>query len=542
VTPERLKVLILGGYGTFGGRLAQLLDDDARLTLLIAGRSRAKAEGFCAGLTSCATKVPCSLDRDGDLHAQLRDYRPDVIVDASGPFQAYGGDHYRLVRAAIELGIHYLDLADGSDFVQGIAALDAAARERNVLVLSGVSSFPVLTAAVVRSLAADMSRIDTVTGGIAPSPHAKVGINVIRAIAGYAGRPVKIRRDGRASRGIAFVDTRRYTIAPPGRVPLRPTRFSLVDVPDLLVLPELWPQVRSVWMGAGPVPDILHRLLNALAWTVRLRLLPSAKPLAAIMHRVMNVVPWGEHRGGMFVEVRGTGSDGAPVERSWHLLAEGDDGPLIPSMAAAAVIRRVLDGRPPAAGARPGVTDLELADYVPLFAPRRIYTGYRLGGSDLGDAPLYRRLLGEAWSALPGPLQTMHDLDQEFLASGLASVERGTGLRARCAAALFGFPPSGENVPVQVSFAPRKGREVWRRTFAGRPFSSVQSEGRGRYERLLVERFVLFTFGLALVVEDGRLHLVVRRWSVCGIPLRCAWAPRGNSYEFAEASRFNFHV
>ncbi len=37
-----LKVLILGGYGTFGGRLARLLADEDRLTLIIAGRSRAR--------------------------------------------------------------------------------------------------------------------------------------------------------------------------------------------------------------------------------------------------------------------------------------------------------------------------------------------------------------------------------------------------------------------------------------------------------------------------------------------------------------------
>ena len=33
------KILILGGYGTFGGRLAQLLDGTAGLRLVIAGRS-----------------------------------------------------------------------------------------------------------------------------------------------------------------------------------------------------------------------------------------------------------------------------------------------------------------------------------------------------------------------------------------------------------------------------------------------------------------------------------------------------------------------
>jgi hypothetical protein len=250
----RLKVLIIGGYGTFGGRLAQLLADEDRLTLVIAGRSQAKAAAFCAHLQAKATAVPLAFDRDGEIEPQLRQAAPDIVVDATGPFQSYGTDPYRVVKAAIALRINYLDLADSSDFVKGITQFDAHARGCGLFALTGVSSFPVLTAAVTRRLARGMARIDTVTGGIAPSPHADVGLNVIRAIASYAGRPVQILGDGRKTVGYALIDSQRYTIAPPGRLPLHPVRFSLVDVPDLQVLPELWPSLRSVWMGAGPVP------------------------------------------------------------------------------------------------------------------------------------------------------------------------------------------------------------------------------------------------------------------------------------------------
>ncbi len=96
-----------------------------------------------------------------------------------------------MVEAAIALRANYLDLADGADFVEGIARFDAAAKTAGVYVLSGVSSFPVLTAAVVRKLAEGTSGIESITGGIAPSPYAGVGLNVIRAIASYAGKPVR---------------------------------------------------------------------------------------------------------------------------------------------------------------------------------------------------------------------------------------------------------------------------------------------------------------------------------------------------------------
>ena len=534
-----LKVLILGGYGTFGGRLARLLADEPRVALLIAGRSLAQAQAFCAALPAKAALTPVRFDREGDVEAQLTALAPDMVVDASGPFQTYG-DLYRVVRAALVRGINYLDLADGSDFVHGIAQFEAQARERGVFVLAGASSFPVLTAAVTRRLAAGM-RVETITGGIAPSPYAGVGLNVIRAIAGYAGQKVALVRDGRKSFGYGLAESRRYTVAPPGRVPLRNIRFSLVDVPDLQVLPDLWPGLRAIWMGAGPVPEILHRVLNACAWLVRLRLVRSLAPLAPLMHWATNVLRWGEHRGGMFVEVAGE-AEGARVTRSWHMIAEADDGPLIPSMACEAIIRHCLDGAPPAPGARAAVGDLELDDYEKLFARRAIVTGRREATPRTPALPLYRRLLGEAYASLPAPLQALHDLNGDMTAEGTATVTRGTSSLARFAAAVIGFPQAGENVPVRVDFKIENGCERWTRTFSGRSFHSTQEEGGGRYEWLVCERFGPLKAGMALVIDDGKLRLVVRRWSLFGIPLPLRLAPRGDSYEYAEDGRFHFHV
>src|SRR4029453_9256170 len=110
-----MRVLILGGYGTFGGRLARLLADEPRLTLLIAGRSRAKSEAFCAALGGAPAGPPATFDRERDIEPQLQAIKPALVVDASGPFQGYGANPYRVVEAAITLGIHYLDLSDRVD-------------------------------------------------------------------------------------------------------------------------------------------------------------------------------------------------------------------------------------------------------------------------------------------------------------------------------------------------------------------------------------------------------------------------------------------
>jgi len=538
-----MKILILGGYGTFGGRLASLLAKDKRLTLLIAGRSIQKAKSFCDGLPSGAQKTAVFFDRNAKVEAQIREINPSIVVDATGPFQNYGDDPYRVVKACIANRVDYMDLADGSDFVKGISQFDSAAKAKNILVLSGVSSFPVLTAAVVRKLSKDMARINTIKGGIAPSPYAGVGLNVLRAIAGYSGKRIALMRAGKQTTGYALTETMRYTICPPGYVPLKNTLFSLVDVPDLQVLPELWPEVDSVWLGAGPVPEVLHRMLIGLAWLVRLKILPTLLPFAPLFQFVINVLRWGEHRGGMFVSVEGTDNSGKKIERSWHLLAEGGDGPLIPSMAVEAIILHTLSGKKPSAGARPATRELELEDYEVIFQNRTIFTGQSASKLDTDPAPLYQRILGDAWKALPAPLATLHNCaTQEQKAEGFARVETGRNLLSRLIISLFGFPRAGQDIPVKVSFQSKEGGELWQRTFSGRTFSSFQWEGKGYFDRLLMEKFGPFIFGFALVLEEEKLKLVIRYWNIFGIPLPLSLAPHGDSFEYVEDGFFCFYV
>jgi hypothetical protein len=229
------------------------------------------------------------------------------------------------------------------------------------------------------------------------------------------------------------------------------------------------------------------------------------------------------------------------AKRSWHLLAEGDDGPYIPSMAVEAIVRNVLEGRAPRPGARPAVSDLELDDYAKVFAGRAIYTGFREDDADQ-TKPLYRRLLGGAYDRLPPPIRAMHDIHGSAVAQGRARVQRGRNPLARLAAAFIGFPQTNSDTPVRVDFTTSNDAEIWRRSFDAERFESRQSAGRGQSDGLMCETFGPFRFAIALVVEDERLLLVLRRWSVFGIPLPLWLCPRSHSFESAEDGRFNFHV
>ena len=533
-----MKILILGGYGIFGGRLARLVSGDDRLHLFIAGRSLEKAKAFCESLPPGAHRSPVVFDRDGDVDKQLEEIKPDLVIDGTGPFQIYKGDPYAVVKSCIANQINYMDFADGSGFVKGVSQFDKQAKDKNIFILSGVSSFPVLSAAVVRKLSVGVKKINSIRAGIAPSPYAIVGLNVIRAITAYAGKPIQRRKGGKIIYSHALTETTRYTVKPPGYIPVKNTVFSLVDVPDLQVLPEIWTDLDEIWIGAGPTPEILHRMLIGLSWLVKLKIIPSLLPFASLFHFVINHLRWGEHRGGMFVEIQGLSEDDENITRSWHMLAEGDSGPFIPSMGLEAIILKMLSGEKPESGSRPATMDLELEDYDEMFKDWNIFHGVR-DSRDETHPYLYRRLLGNAWETLPESIRAMH---LASLAEGVADVERGRNIFARIMSQLMGFPDPGTSIPVKVEFIKRDGGELWKRTFGNAKFSSFQKQGTGKYDGLLMEQFGPFQFGIALVVEGERLRLVPRYWNFLGIRLPLALAPQTETYEHENNGRFHFYV
>jgi len=535
------KVLIIGGYGTFGSRIARLLAGDPRLALLIAGRTLHKAESFIARHSNRAEMVPVAFDRDADVGQQISGLAPAFVVDASGPFQAYGDDPYRVFMASISCGAHYLDLADNAEFVCGIEAFDQRAKEANVFALSGASTCIALSSAVFRQLALDLERVEFMHGGIAPSPHAGVGYSVMQAVAHSAGQAVDALQQGSFRNAYPFTDSRHFVIAPPGYVPLGQRSYSLADVPDLRLARSIEPKAENLWFGAAPVPGVYHALLRVLARAVKRGWLRSLNRLAPLMYSVMSNLAWGEHRGGMFVEVRGVTNSGRGVSRSWHLIAEGDDGPSIPSLAAAAIIRNCLAGRVPVAGARPAVGELEPGDFKFFFDQMDIHIGTR--DEPVPDHwPVFRTVLGNAWEKLPPAIRALHDIEESARFSGRATVSRGSSLLAGLIGSVAGFPPAAEDVPVEVTMTATAGREHWSRDFDGHKFSSVMTAGSGRFSHLVCEKFGPVSFAMALVTEDGRLNYVQRGWTFLGIPMPRFLGPQGDTCETVRDGRFQFQV
>ncbi|WP_342150873.1 DUF4166 domain-containing protein [Methylorubrum sp. SB2] len=155
---------------------------------------------------------------------------------------------------------------------------------------------------------------------------------------------------------------------------------------------------------------------------------------------------------------------------------------------------------------------------------------------------LYRAILGPALKALPAPVRALHAGTGTRRLTGSARVRRGSGLPARLLCALFRFPETADDVPVSVTFAPEPRGERWTRIIGRKTVVSFQSAGTGRDRGLLVERFGLAAFALALIPDGDRLRFVPRRWSVLGLPMPGFLLPTGESFETERDGLFAFDI
>jgi len=362
VTGTSFSVLVIGGYGVFGSRICQLLAAEGGFRVLVAGRSAAKAERLARELCRGSPQAQVEglgVDIAVGIDRTLRSTGTDLVIHAAGPFQ---GQDYGVARTCIAQGVHYVDLSDGRDFVCGIAALDREAQQAGVAVVSGASSVPGLSGAVVDHLAQGLVELTSIAVGITPGNRIPRGPGLVAAILGYAGQPIQRWSGGRWVQAYGWQDLSRRTLHLPDAKPVGPRWFAACEVPDLALFPRRYDGVQSVAFHAGLELKALHFGLWALSWPVRWGLLRSLVPITPLAQAFASLFKdFGSERGGMFVEVTGKDAAGRNRRRRWTLIAESGHGPFIPCLPSVVLSKALAEGRLRSRGAWPclGLFDLE---------------------------------------------------------------------------------------------------------------------------------------------------------------------------------------
>jgi Saccharopine dehydrogenase NADP binding domain len=345
VAPGPHRVLILGAYGFFGSRIAEILARDANIELLLAGRNANKATALAYQLGLRAQNARHVDAADPKLGALLRKLGVNTVIHTAGPFQ---GQDYRVARAAIEAQSHYLDLADGRAFVVGMSSLDSVARAAGVCVLSGASSLPALSSAVIDQHVGYFARLENIAIGIS-SGALIPGPATVQAVLGYCGKPFRVWENGAWMEARGWLDRRSFRFPKP----LDTRLLGRCDVPDLTLLPQRYPDARTVSFHAGFASETGHKLVEWLARQVQRGRFKSALPFAQPLYRIGRLLqPLLPDRGGMFVRMQGPDEDGRPRTLTWQLLAYDNHGPHIPCGPSIALARKFARGELPEPGAR----------------------------------------------------------------------------------------------------------------------------------------------------------------------------------------------
>ncbi|MCR9212374.1 MAG: saccharopine dehydrogenase NADP-binding domain-containing protein [Proteobacteria bacterium] len=346
-------VLILGGYGNFGKRIAALLAR-SEIPVVIAGRNHSKAANLLGELPGNNNQIAI-FDAEETLAEQLRLLEPSVVVNTCGPFQARD---YTIAQICIDNGFSYIDLADGRDFVGGITMLDQTAKKKGISVISGASTVPGISSAVVEKFLPDFEEISCMTFGISPGQKAERGLATTQGILSYVGKPLK---PFASDKPLIYGWQDLYRQPFPG---LGKRWMANCDIPDLDLLPETY-GIEKIRFSAGLELPALHLGLWALSWLVRLglplHLGKWAKPLLSTSN-FFDV--FGSADGGMHVELKGADKSGRDHQQSWYIIAKSSHGPYIPTVPAVILARKIALGEFATLGAMPCVGLVSLSEVL----------------------------------------------------------------------------------------------------------------------------------------------------------------------------------
>jgi saccharopine dehydrogenase-like NADP-dependent oxidoreductase len=528
-------VWVVGATGAFGERLAEGLIRSG-IAVIGAARNAARLDALARRLGRGFAVEP--LDRSRIDAAGLQELRAQwpglfAVADASGPFQT---SDYALPRAAIGAGLHYVDLADARAFVGGSRVLDEEARAANVAVLAGASSTPALSHAVLDMLVAGSRKVIAIEVSIAPGNRAPRGPSTVHAVLSTVGKPIRVFR------GCRWVEEYGWglnkTIELPG---VGNRRVALCETPDLDLLVERYQPSADAIFRAGLELRVLHEGVAALGLLVRFGILKSLAGLVRPLRLLAELFkPFGSDRGGMRVDVLLENDAGQLLRRAWTLAADGGDGLYVPTLPALAALKMLAAGALEWRGAGPCAGLIPYDAIAAEFGHHNIKTQTQ---EISAPTPLFRRLLGDAYDALPPAIRQAHEVHGVLVLGGKADAASPDRVLGALIAWLFRLPRSASDMPVRVEMRSEDdGSETWTRIYPGVTMRSNLRDADSR-TRQLTEILGPLSIRLQWKPSERALQLRTISARMFGCPLPDFLRPRSHASETIDADgQFHFDV
>ena len=265
-----MKILALGGCGDMGKvAVREIIGEPKVSEVVIADIDFVKAKLFAKSLGPKARAIEVDVCSDQSLAAALR--ACDIVVSTVGPYYLFGP---RVLSAAIDAGVHYIDICDDPEPTLEMLSLDDQAKAAGITAIIGAGASPGtsnLLAVKAMQLLPQATEIYTFWGsggplrddegtelGSSASGPAAATLHWVQQVSGQ----VKVYRSG----GICEVEPlQAVKLEFPGR---GTDRCHILGHPEPITLPRTYPGIKQSYNLMNMPGYVIYALEKVAAMVV----------------------------------------------------------------------------------------------------------------------------------------------------------------------------------------------------------------------------------------------------------------------------------
>lgn len=253
------KIVVLGGAGGMGSEAVKDLSlNNAFSEIIVADADQKGLDRLVTELNNenvSTTKIDVN---DFDRLVQLLK-QANVVLSFIGPYYEFGP---KIIRAAIEAKVHYVDICDDYDAAEAIIKMDKDVKKAGITVLTGMGTSPGITNILARMGMDELDKaeeIDTlwVMGGI------ETGTAILYHVFHGGSGTVPGFNDGQRKHIHPFTEEGALEVEFPN--PLNKVKLYDIGHPEPITIPHFFPEIKKVTNKGAILPkEITNTIINLL--------------------------------------------------------------------------------------------------------------------------------------------------------------------------------------------------------------------------------------------------------------------------------------
>jgi len=308
---ERIKIIVLGGYGAVGSRICTAIAQIPYVECVIAGRHPRRARRLAK--TISASTLEIDVNDEAQVEQELAG--AFLVVNAAAPFQQQS---LAVPEYCAKNGVHYIDLADDRNYVNEVLRLNAQAKRSGSQLVTGAASMPALAGVLVDSLTEYFDKINEIRAFKVGGNKVPYGRASVFSLLSKIGSTTRCKRRGRWTEPYCWSEPRKVVFPSP----LGKRRTYIYDVPAPDHFARAY-DVQTATFRMGFHSRLFNRGLGLLGWLRRIGLLKQLSRYSGLLRAITQRFRR-SGKAGFAIQVQVQGTEGDRVVNHAATLIETD--------------------------------------------------------------------------------------------------------------------------------------------------------------------------------------------------------------------------